>query len=700
MNQVNQVNKSSPYKSSYRSEIDGLRAFAVLSVVAFHAFPSWLKGGFIGVDVFFVISGFLITSHIFESLEKSKFSLLDFYGRRIRRIFPALILVMVCSLVFGWFVLLADEYNQLSIHVASGAAFLSNFIFASEVGYFDIASEFKPMLHLWSLAVEEQFYIIFPLLLLFAFKVRANLLFVCLIILFASLVVNLSFVSRFPTETFFWPFGRFWELLFGSVLAWFMLYRSSVNTLNLPKFLHLINIIGLLGKALNKTGFFTLLGILLLAVSVFLIDKSMSFPSYTAVLPVLGASLVIIGGGRNFIAKQLLCNRFAIWFGLISYPLYLWHWPILSYLHIIEDGTPHRVKRIIAVLLSVVLAWVTYKFIEKPIRFGNGNKTRRTVALSIGVFLIALLGLYIGSSNLKEGKGIGDVYLRNGLEHPIGSSSLWYEGKDDWLFLGNSYEDTVAKLKLSIEPSDQNISNEIARFSALAKQGRELGTEIALLIGPNKSSVYSEYLPNEVKPSSTRYLSYFTDHLRSIENFYMLDTTETLLRAKEGEGFLYWRTDTHWNQKGAYLAFSAMMELLDLKYPKIQFELSSQHKGDLIGISGSNDFAMHNDDNWSQSDLIDEGVEIVADPNQPDPSVFLGTNWRGTIRNQQGVDDLVVWVVGDSFTNSIKPYLNSSFSNIKYLGHWSSTIDDLPTILSESNEKPDLVLVVRVERSF
>ena len=700
MNQVNQVSQSSPYTSSYRSEIDGLRAFAVLSVVAFHAFPGWFMGGFIGVDVFFVISGFLITSHIFENLDKGKFNLLDFYGRRIRRIFPALILVMVCSLIFGWFVLLADEYNQLGIHVASGAAFVSNFIFASEVGYFNIASELKPLLHLWSLAVEEQFYIIFPLLLLFASKVRANLLFVCLIVLFASFIVNVSFVDRFPTETFFWPFGRFWELLFGSILAWFMLYRSSTNALYFPKFLFSNNRVSLIGKTLNKTGFFTLVGILLLAASVFFIDKSMLFPSYTAVWPVLGASLIIIGGSKNYIAKQLLCNKLAIWFGLISYPLYLWHWPILSYLQIIEDGTPHRDKRVLAVLLSIVLAWVTYKFIEKPIRFGDGNKTQRTLALSIGVFLVALLGLSVGSLNLKEGKGIDDVYLRNGLEHRIGSSSRWYEGKSDWLFLGNSYNDTVAKLKLSIEPSEQEISNEIARFSAVAKQGREVGTKIALLIGPNKSSVHTEHLPNEIKPSSIRYLSYFTDHLSSIENLHMLDPTEILLRAKETEGFLYWRTNTHWNQKGSYLAFSAMMELLDLKYPQIQFELSGKHKGDLIDISSLDDFPMHNDDNWNQTDLIDGGVEVVADPNQRDPSVFLGTNWKGTVRNEQGSNDLVVWVVGDSFTSSLKPYLNASFSKIKYLGHWSSTIDDLLTILSESDEKPDLVLVVRVERSF
>ena len=308
--------------------------------------------------------------------------------------------------------------------------------------------------------------------------------------------------------------------------------------------------------------------------------------------------------------------------------------------------------------------------------------------------------LYIGSLNLKEGKGIGDVYLRSGLEHRIGSSSRWYEGKGDWLFLGNSYDDTVAKLKLSIEPSDQTISNEIARFRVLAEQGSGVGTKIALLIGPNKSSIYSEYLPNEIKPSSIRYVSYFTDHLSSVDNLEMPDPTETLLRAKAEEGLLYWRTDTHWNQKGSYLAFSAMMERLDLKYPQIHFELSGEHKGDLIDISSLYDFAIHNDDNWNQSDLIDGSVEIVADPNQRDPSVFLGTNWKGTVRNEQGLNDLVVWVVGDSFLNAVKPYLNASFSNIKYLGHWSSTIDELPTILSESDEKPDLVLIVKVERSF
>lgn len=699
MNQVNQVNQPSPYKSSYRSEIDGLRAFAVLSVVAFHAFPSWVKGGFIGVDVFFVISGFLITSHIFEDLDKEQFSLIDFYGRRIRRIFPALLLVMVCTLIFGWFVLLADEYNQLSMHVASGAAFVSNFIFASEVGYFDTASELKPLLHLWSLAVEEQFYIFFPLLLLLASKLRINLLFVCFFVLLASFFLNLYFVSRFPIETFFLPFGRFWELLVGSILAWLILHRSSICSLYFTKFIDRSQRVRLLVKTLNKAGVVTLLGLLLLVVSVFLIDKAMLFPSYTAVLPVLGASLVIMGGG-NCISKLFFCNRLAVWFGLISYPLYLWHWPILSYLHIMEDGIPHRDQRILGVFLSVVLAWATFKYIEKPIRFGSASKTKRTIALSVGIFFIGLVGLWGSTLDLKETKGINDVFLREGIEHRIGASSRWYEGEGDWLFLGNSYNDTVAKLKLSIEPSDQNVSYEVARFNELAEQGSAVGTKVALLIGPNKSSVYAENIPSEINPSPTRYVSYFTKYLNAIDNLYMLDPTEFLLKAKRYEGLLYWRTDTHWNQKGSYLAFSAMMKRLGLKYPQIQFKLDGVYKGDLIGISGLDDFVLHEDDHWSQNDLADEGIEVISDPMGRSSANMLSTNWKGTVKNEQGLNDLSVWVVGDSFANSIKPYLNASFSNIKYMGHWDSNIDDLPSILSESNEKPDLLFIVRVERSF
>lgn len=693
------MNKFSPYKSAYRSEIDGLRAFAVLSVVAFHAFPVWFKGGFIGVDVFFVISGFLISSHIFENLERDQFSLFDFFGRRIRRIFPALIIVMASSLLFGWFVLLSDEFNQLGKHVASGAAFVSNFIFAQEVGYFDTDSELKPMLHLWSLAVEEQFYIFWPLLLLLAWKLRQNLLMVCLVIMITSFFLNLFFFDRYPKENFFWPFGRFWELLVGSILAWLMHYRSMNNSSITNRFNGLNFSMDYFFVMINKNGITTLLGLFILVFSIFLINKN-PFPSFTSVFPVLGAVLVIIGSSTSSLARLVLSNKFAVWFGLISYPLYLWHWPILSYLHIIEDGTPHTDKRILAILLSIALAWTTYQFVERPMRFGRSKQSFRTLFLVLASIFIGLVGFAISHLDFKDSNDVDDVYFRKGLEHRIGASSRWYEGRNDWLFLGNSDNDTVAKLKLSIEPSDQDISDEIARFDELAVKGNEANAKVALLIGPNKSTIYPEYLPNKIKPSDKRYISYFTSELSQIKNLYLLDPTELLIKRKTTEGLIYSRTDTHWNQKGAYIAFTLMMEKLGLKYPNVKFYLGGELKGDLISLSNLSDFFIHSDDNWQQNILSDEGLEITPKTSQKDPLNLFGMSWEGVVKNSNGLNDLVVWVVGDSFTTSVKPYLNASFTNIKYLGLWNSIKDSLPLELSSSTEKPDLIFIVRVERSF
>ncbi len=395
---MNQVNQSSPYKSSYRSEIDGLRAFAVLSVVAFHAFPSWLKGGFIGVDVFFVISGFLITSHIFENLDKGQFSFTDFFGRRIRRIFPALILVMACSLAFGWFVLLADEFAQLGKHVASGAAFIANFILVDESGYFDNAAETKPMLHLWSLAVEEQFYIVWPLVLWLAWKRKFNLLTITVLVAIISFYLNLRFVKSHPTETFFLPVGRFWELLSGSVLAWLLLYKPDLLIrvkLWVDKFVvRIIHSKKVEVDGSTTSNLMSFFGLLLLAYGVIRINESLSFPSKWALIPVLGAVLIIASGSKTWLNRIFLMNPIAVWFGLISYPLYLWHWPILSFLQIVEGEMPHRDARILAVLLSIFLAWVTYRFIELPIRFGV-RKGVKSVALIGLIAIVGSMGFFI-----------------------------------------------------------------------------------------------------------------------------------------------------------------------------------------------------------------------------------------------------------------------------------------------------------------
>ena len=385
-------------KSAYRSEIDGLRAFAVLSVVAFHAFPNWLKGGFIGVDVFFVISGFLITSHIFENLDKGQFSFFDFFGRRIRRIFPALILVMISSLAFGWFALLADEYAQLGKHVASGAAFITNFILVDESGYFDNASETKPMLHLWSLAVEEQFYIVWPLVLWVAWKRQFNLLIITVVVALISFYLNLRFVNSHPTETFFWPVGRFWELLSGSILAWLLLYEGErLTKLKLWADKYLVRVIrskDVIADGTTASNLLSLFGFLLLAYGVIRINEDIAFPSKWALIPTLGAVSIIASGSKAWLNRVFLMNPIAVWFGLISYPLYLWHWPILSYLQILDGGIPARSLRVSAIVASIVLAWATYYFIERYFR-KNGVGLKRSAILVVGLVCTGLLGVSV-----------------------------------------------------------------------------------------------------------------------------------------------------------------------------------------------------------------------------------------------------------------------------------------------------------------
>src|ERR1022692_4879442 len=209
---------------SYRPDIDGLRALAIVAVVIFHAFPRWLPGGFVGVDIFFVISGYLITGIILKAQSGEGFSLLEFYSRRIKRIFPALIAVLTFCLVAGWYVLLADEYEALGKHIAAGAGYVSNFVLMSEAGYFDIASELKPLLHLWSLGIEEQFYLIWPLLLILALRVNINPLALTVLLLAISFLLNIANIEQRPTEVFYLPIFRSWELLIGAILAYINLH--------------------------------------------------------------------------------------------------------------------------------------------------------------------------------------------------------------------------------------------------------------------------------------------------------------------------------------------------------------------------------------------------------------------------------------------------------------------------------------------
>ncbi|MGZ8289115.1 MAG: acyltransferase family protein [Telluria sp.] len=350
---------------AYRSDIDGLRAVAVLAVVVFHAFPALLPGGFIGVDVFFVISGFLITTILAREHAAGSFSFAGFYARRIRRIFPALLAVMASCLAFGWFALFPDELKQLGLHMAGGAGFLSNLVLWNEVGYFDRAADTKPLLHLWSLAIEEQFYIVWPVLLLLAHK-RLNFMALAACLALLSFAANVGFIGAFPSATFYSPASRAWELLLGAVLACAMLAPGSLPVLTGE-------------KSRNLRSF---AGAALLALGLALITRGHAFPGWYALLPVLGAMLLVSAGPQAWFNRMVLSNRVLVWFGLISYPLYLWHWPLLSFAHIVESGTPSPQLRAAAVALAIVLAWLTWRFIERPLRFGAG---RYKVAILAGL---------------------------------------------------------------------------------------------------------------------------------------------------------------------------------------------------------------------------------------------------------------------------------------------------------------------------
>lgn len=372
---------------SYRPDIDGLRAVAVSAVVLFHAFPDILPGGFVGVDIFFVISGYLISLIIFKEIKNKNFSFMRFYSRRIRRIFPALLLVLGSCYGAGYLVLFPIDFKHLGIEIASSAAFIQNFFLWSESGYFYLP-ETHPLLHLWSLGVEEQFYIIWPFLLWVAYKIKLKLLwFICLIALL-SFAINIYDVAVLHDQTaaFYSPYSRFWELMLGSLLAYSQIHSSKLwprdycrAKFNLSPISHLTH--GL-----------TILGLFFILLSLLLFNQRSNFPGWLALLPTLGAILIITAGENAYFNRRLLANSILVRIGLISYPLYLWHWPVLFFANVISSEPLTKYQKILAIILSIVLAYFTYILIEKPIRFGKHFIVKNTILILL-MFAIGYLGL-------------------------------------------------------------------------------------------------------------------------------------------------------------------------------------------------------------------------------------------------------------------------------------------------------------------
>ncbi|EGD05486.1 MULTISPECIES: acyltransferase family protein [Burkholderia cepacia complex] len=368
----------------YRPDIDGLRAAAVLAVVIFHAFPSVLPGGFVGVDVFFVISGYLITGILLADLGADQFSVRRFYARRIRRIFPALVIVLLATYAMGWFSLYGDEFRELARHIVAGAGFVSNWALWTEAGYFDQAAEAKPLLHLWSLGVEEQFYIVWPLLLWTAHK-TGRIGSVCAVTGLASFVTNVALVNHHPSAAFYWPITRMWELLAGAALA-----ISAAQVRHVGGWAH----------ALSAAG-----ALLCLASFVF-VNSQAAFPGWWALLPVVGAVGLIAAGHDAWFNRYVLARPVSVWFGRISYALYLWHWPLLSFAFIVAGRMPSPVVRGGLVVIAVALAWLTTVIIERPVRFGP-PRVWKLVAPCLLMLGIVYLG---GMTYVRGGLGFRKGY--------------------------------------------------------------------------------------------------------------------------------------------------------------------------------------------------------------------------------------------------------------------------------------------------
>lgn len=358
---------------NYRQEIDGLRALAVLPVILFHAGFEMFSGGFVGVDVFFVISGYLITTIILSELEQGKFSIVNFYERRARRILPALFLVMLVCIPFAWFLLLPQDLLSFSKSLISTSAFISNIFFWSERGYFGATTELKPLIHTWSLAIEEQYYLLFPffLMIIFRKKYLRNTALAALFVISFGLCIWLTPVHQ--DSAFFLLPTRFWELLVGSFVGIYLFDFPKSNEAS--------------GEYLNQ--FFGFLGLCLILFSVFYFDKETLFPGYSAFIPVLGTALIIVYGTSRTYVGKILSLRVLVFLGLLSYSAYLWHQPFFSFLRH-SDIKLTATSSLFTVATTFLISYFTWKYVEQPWR---GNVFRRRI-----VFTFVLTGLLVFSS--------------------------------------------------------------------------------------------------------------------------------------------------------------------------------------------------------------------------------------------------------------------------------------------------------------
>lgn len=519
---------------NYRPDIDGLRAIAVIAVVIFHFFPSFLKGGFGGVDVFFVISGYLVTSIIYKGIANNSFSFSSFYIKRVKRLFPSLILVLISCLIFGYYFLVASEFTQLGKHTFSGALFIQNIILFFESGYFDGSSDLKPLLHLWSLCIEEQFYFIWPVTILSLYKLgplkfRNSILTIFII----SLLMSVTLTRSYQSFSFFLLPTRLWELALGGVLIFI--------EKKLPRY--------------STKPYLSYLGLIIIIASFFILTPGRNFPGYQALLPTLGTVLVIISSPSAPINK-FLSKKAIVYIGLISYPLYLWHWPVVSFTYLLFPETIPESYKVLLVTASFLLAIITYELLEKPIK-KLANSISVAVTICGILFAVAIWGGYI--------------FLQNGLPNRFPHIEKIHESKKAFVdSIKTQQADECRKQFIDVEIcliSDPNIpptvlligdSHANHLYPGLKKYYDKRGENILLLARSGTSPLY-----NTVSKRTPE------TNLDDVFDFFLKNPTiQTIILNA------FW--SNYYELKGAYLANGKRYK--NVIYNRTNSELQSQEQ--------------------------------------------------------------------------------------------------------------------------
>ena len=376
----------------YRAEIDGLRALAVVPVILFHAGFELFSGGFVGVDVFFVISGYLITSILIEDIENKRFSIVNFYERRARRILPALFFVMLVCIPFAWMWMLPNQLTDFSQSLVAVSLFVSNLLFWSQSGYFAAAAEEKPLLHTWSLAVEEQYYILFPIFLILAWRFGKNRVFWMIVVMAAiSLLLSEWGWRNKASANFYLAPTRAWELFAGSIAA-FIVQKNGVQ----------------------KNNVFALLGLAGVIFSIFAYDETIPFPSVFTLVPVLGVVLLVIYADKRTIAARILGAKAFVGIGLVSYSAYLWHQPLLAFAKI-KLVNPSFNTIIGLVVVTLPLAYLSWLFIETPFRKKDISRNTVLYLSGLGLSSFIVLGILQPKMDKREFDGL-DLYFSDSIE--------------------------------------------------------------------------------------------------------------------------------------------------------------------------------------------------------------------------------------------------------------------------------------------